>query len=172
MQLFKIYGQLFINKFGAEDNGMWFETLKDLTPTALEKGMERVRKLSSGSKFCEFPPNCLQFRALCLAFYEDLQLPKAHEAYQEIKSRAYVTNPYWSHDLVKFVAKCLPEDFLKIEQEHVAYAKFKKAYEQVCHLVRQGKEIPKVTAPVMRLKAPDRNIAQHHLKQIKQMLGA
>ncbi|KTD39635.1 hypothetical protein Lmor_0001, partial [Legionella moravica] len=85
MELTKIYGTLFLTKFGTHDNGTWFDTLKGLTPKALESGMERLRNLSGNGKFAEYPPNCLQFKALCMAFYDDLKLPKASDAYWEFK---------------------------------------------------------------------------------------
>ncbi len=111
---------------------MWFDSLKALTPKALESGMERLKSLSAGQKFCEFPPNCLQFKSLCLAFYDDLRLPKASDAYQEIKMMAYRSNQHWSHEVVKFTASRLTAKFYAIEQEQEAYALFKKSYEQVC----------------------------------------
>ena len=61
LRLAEIYGSLFISKHGAQDSGVWFETLRDLTPIALESGLERLRALSGGTKFAEYPPNCLQF---------------------------------------------------------------------------------------------------------------
>lgn len=88
IKMSQIYGQLFISKFGVKDDGTWFETLKDLTPLALESGMERLRQLTESAKFATFPPICLEFRAVCLGFYDDLKLPKAIEAYREIKNRA------------------------------------------------------------------------------------
>ena len=142
LRLAEIYGSLFISKHGAQDSGVWFETLRDLTPIALESGLERLRTLSGGAKFAEYPPNCLQFRALCLAFYEELNLPQVGAAYKEIRLRSYVNSHYWSHPVVKFTASKLPVDFLMIENEQKAYALFVEAYTQVCNLVKQGHKLP------------------------------
>jgi len=162
---------LFLSKHGNKDSGVWFETLKELTPKALESGMARLTNLSAGQKFCEFPPNCLQFKSLCLAFYDDLRLPKVHDAYREIKSRAYGIDSRWSHAVVKYTAMRLPQDFYAIEQEHIAYDLFKAAFKQVCSLVKQGHPIPEVTATPRLPKVADKNIAQYYLKQMRQQLG-
>jgi hypothetical protein len=171
VELTKIYGALFLTKSGPKDNGTWFDALKGLTPKALESGMERLRNLSGDGKFTEYPPNCLQFKALCMAFYDDLDLPKPSIAYQEIKNSAYKTSENWSHPLTEFIAKKLPDNFFKIEEEYVAYNLFKEIYEQVSQLVQQGHEIPKIDT-VSRGK-PSRNpiVARAYLNQIKQYIG-
>lgn len=172
MELTKIYGNLFLTKFGTHDNGTWFDTLKGLTPKALESGMERLRNLSGNGKFAEYPPNCLQFKALCMAFYDDLKLPKASDAYWEFKNSVRKTIPRWSHPAIEFVAKKMPFDFFSIDHDGIAYSVFKEKYEQVCHLIQQGHELPKIDAP-HRIK-PARNIevGEGYLNQIKQHIGA
>jgi hypothetical protein len=133
--------------------------------------MERLANLSGQGKFSEYPPNCLQFKALCLAFYEDLKLPKAYEAYREIKNRPFTRKSTWSHPVVKLTATHLPADFLLIEQENEAYRKFEEAYDEVCKMVRQGHEIPETDEP-KRIEAPrTKAVAQSHLQQIKRRLG-
>ena len=172
IQLTSIYGQLFINKHGTKDSGLWLEALQELTPKALESGVARIKALSAGDKFLEYPPNCLQFKALCLAFYEDLRLPKASDAYQEIRNKSYSKNINWSHAAVKFTAQRLSIDFLAIKQEAEAYALFKEVYGEVCHLVRQGHALPEMQNKVMLPKTPDRELAKMHLQTIRQQLGA
>ena len=151
---------------------MWFETLKDLTPCALENGIETLRRGGAGDAFCEYPPNPMQFRKLCLAFYAELRLPSVADAYREIKHRAYTTTPHWSHRAVKFTAKKLSDGFLAIEDEREAYAQFKKTYAKVCHLARMGFEIPDIHEPLLLGKPTNREAALTHLKQLKQHLGA
>lgn len=68
LSLVGLYSHLFINKYGMEDSGVWLETLKDLTPRALDNGIETLRSGGAGDAFCEYPPNPMQFRKLCLAF--------------------------------------------------------------------------------------------------------
>ncbi|KTD32189.1 hypothetical protein Lnau_3100 [Legionella nautarum] len=163
---------MFINKFGTHDaTGVWYETLKTLTPLALEKGLERLSNLSTGHKFCEFPPNCLQFRALCLAFYEEQNLPGMDEAYRELTSLAYKTKAHGVHPLVKVIAKRLPPEYFDIEADYVAYPIFKSVYEQVCSLVKQGHELVEPFELFIPKKQSDHAIARHYLTQIKLCLG-
>lgn len=172
VELTKIYGALFLTKFGTKDNGTWFDALKGLTPKALESGMDRLRDLAGNGKFAEYPPNSLQFKALCMAFYNDLELPKPSVAYMEIKNSAYKTMPAWSHPLIAFIAKKLPDNFFKLDQESVAYGLFKELYEQASELVKQGHEIPKIQ--VQQRTRPTRNpeVARAYLNQMKQHIGA
>lgn len=165
-----IYGQLFVNKYGVQDSGIWLETLQDLTAKALESGVMRLKQLKGAKAFIDFPPNCLQFKALCLAFYEELHLPTAGEAFREIKNRYYSTSTYWSHKVVKYIAHNLPNDFLLIEQEQVAYALFEKLYKEICDLVRQGHAIPEVTEPNFLTRQPNYEMGKRYLKIMKQKL--
>src|SRR4051812_46957134 len=75
IEMIGIYSQIFITKFGEVDSGTWYEVLRDLTPKALDTGLEKIRILSAGWQFIDYPPNALQFRAICLSFYDDLGLP-------------------------------------------------------------------------------------------------
>lgn len=172
MELTKIYGQLFLTKFGTHDNGTWFDALKNLTPKALESGMDRLRNLSGNGKFTEYPPNCLQFKALCIAFYDDLGLPKASDAYREIKNSVRKAIPGWSHPVIEFIAKKLPASFFLIDHELIAYNLFKEKYDQVCLLVQQGHDIPEVQTPHRVKAARNLEVGGAHLKQIKQYIGA
>ena len=112
-----IYGALFVSKHGSQDNGVWYEILQRLTPKALESGLLRLKQLKGAKAFIDFPPNCLQFKALCESFYEELNLPKASDAYQEIKSKIYITSNHWTHEVVRYIAHQLPEDFLFMNNE-------------------------------------------------------
>ena len=165
-----IYGPLFVSKYGMQDSGIWLEALQDLTAKALESGVMRLKQLKGAKAFIDFPPNCLQFRALCLAFYEELHIPTASEAYREIKSRYYSTTVYWSHKVVKYIAYNLPKDFLLLEQEQEAYLLFKKLYKEICDLVRQGHEVPEVTEPNFLIRQPDYEVGKRYLKILKQQL--
>lgn len=168
----RLYGQLFLNKHGVEDNGIWFEVLCDLTPKAIEKGVERLMNLNQEGKFCEFPPNALQFRAICLDFYNDLNLPKASDAFREITNRAYIRNPKWSHEAVKFTALKLGPEFFRIETEGSSYPLFKEVYEKVCNLIKQGHELPKINKVVTLPKTSSKETAKRHLTQMRELLGA
>ena len=166
-----IYGQLFVSKHGVRDCGVWLETLQGLTPKALESGMMRLKQLKGAQTFIDYPPNCLQFRGLCLAFYEALKLPSASEAYREVKSKYYSSSTYWSHKVVKYIASKLPQNFLLIEQEARAYEIFERLYHEVCHLVRQGHDIPDVEEPRLLTVKPNYDVGKRHLSLMKRQLG-
>ncbi len=148
----------------------WFDVLKKLTPKALESGVERLKALSNGDKFVDYPPNCLQFKALCLAFYEDLRLPSTSDAYREVRALAYTDVLGWSHPVVKFTASKLNLDFFKLA-DLKAYEIFKIAYEQVCLLVKQGHELPPLPNQPMIIRSQTRAIAEAELTKIKRLLG-
>lgn len=172
MQLAEIYGQLWVSKHGAQDNGTWLETLRDLTPKALESGMERLRTLKAGEKFCDYPPNCLQFKALCLSFYDDLQLPAAGEAYREVKANLRLLNDsYWTHPVVRYTAAKMMEAFLSEENEALVFKSFRDAYSQVCLLAKQGHPIPDVSIDYPKKKLTNPKTAQMYLNKLREMLG-
>lgn len=74
--------------------------------------------------------------------------------------------------MVKFIAQKLTIDFFSIKQEAEAYQRFKEAYNDVCDLVRQGVDLPKMEHRVMMTREPNKAIAKQHLENIKQRLGA
>lgn len=166
----QIYGQLFINRFGAQDNGTWYETLKDLTPLALKSGVKRLRDLTNNAKYAEFPPNCLEFKALCMGFYEDLKLPKASDAYREIKNQAYFSNTQWSHQIIQYIGSKLPDDFLEIRNEREAYQIFERIYQEVCSLVKQGHPIPETKKNIQLLKNQNLEIGRFYIQEMKKIL--
>jgi hypothetical protein len=172
LTLAELYKNVFLSKYGIEDTGEWFECLKDLTALALHNGIEKLRYLEAGHEFAKYPPNCMEFRALCLGFYSELRLPSVIDAYRETRSRSYYTSPRWSHPVVKYTAEQLSTQFLAIDDEAEAYKLFKKAYTQVCQLVKQGHEIPHINKPVMLPKPASKHIAQTHLQKLRQHLGA
>ncbi len=166
----QIYGQLFISRFGTQDNGTWYEALKDLTPFALKSGVKRLRDLANNAKYAEFPPNCLEFKALCMGFYEDLKLPKASDAYREIKNQAYFSNTQWSHPAIRYIGSKLSDDFLEIRNEREAYQIFECIYKEVCDLLKQGHVLPESKEKLRIMKQPNRKLAQSYLSQMRQML--
>ena len=134
--------------------------------------MVRLRNLAGDGKFIEYPPNCLQFKALCLSFYEDLNLPNVSDAYRGITNSVYKNKKTWSHEVIEFIANKLPADFFKIEQEAQAYAVFKGIYSQVAHLLKQGHALPALIERKGLAVVRTPSVAMTHLQQIKQRIGA
>jgi hypothetical protein len=127
--------------------------------------------LSCGDKFCEFAPNSLQFKAICLAFYEDLRLPSAIDAYREIRSKMNSDILHFSHAVIKFTASKLTVEFLKKEDTAKTYAEFKEAYEKVCLLVKQGHALPPMEERPFIVRSQTKAIGQDHLAKMKRLLG-
>lgn len=134
--------------------------------------MDRLGNLSGKHNFLTFPPNCLEFKALCQAYYEDLRLPKSHEAYREIKNFSDSNCHPWSHPVTEFIANRLPNDFYRIEDEHKASALFNQLYEEVTDLIKQGHDLPEFKTQINRQPARSPEVARSYLQQLKQHLGA
>ena len=177
IQMSQIYGQIFISKFGARDeNGVWLSVLRDLTPKALESGIARLKDLAGDGRFSQYPPNSMEFKELCLAFYSDLRLPSAHDAFLEVQSsvRNYDPRHAWSHQVVIFTASRLPVAFLEIDNEAEAKKVFKRVYDEVCHRFKQGHDLPPVLnkPEIFRKRSqPNQLIARKYLDAMKQRLG-
>ena len=176
MQLTELYGQTFITKNGVRDSGIWLDTLSDLTPKALETGVARLKGLSGGTKFCDWPPNALQMHALCKAFYEELRLPTATDALREITNKRGSLRQCWSSPLVKFIASRLPVDFFVSANDKELSERFKVIFEKVCDLVKQGHELPRlheIKEPVVCQPKPHNvRVGEDHLRHMKQLLRA
>lgn len=126
--------------------------------------------LSSVDKFRDFPPNCMQFRSLCLEAVSALNLPSLSEAFTEVRNWYFYNINQWSHPAVRFTAAKLPMEFWEIENLNEAFQKFSSIYSDVCFLVRQGHEVP--YAELKRNKASKNlDFAKQQLQQIKRNLG-
>ncbi|MCR9192822.1 MAG: hypothetical protein NXI01_09260 [Gammaproteobacteria bacterium] len=134
--------------------------------------MTKLRQLSTGTQFATYPPNCLEFRALCLSFYEDLKLPKSSDAYIEIRNRAYLSKSAWSHPVIRYIASQLPRDFLNMSNESEAFSLFEKVYKEVCWLLKQGHVLPEVKEHLTLVQTSSKKIAELHLKEMRLKLGS
>lgn len=137
--------------------------------------MERLRGLANDGKYAEYAPNSLQFKGLCLSFYDDLNLPAASFAFREIINSAYGARRIKQHPVIAFMASRLPSDFLTIESEARAWSLFKPAYEQVCDLIKQGHFLPQLSnahiSDMHLPRAQNKSVALVHLSTMRQRLG-
>lgn len=137
--------------------------------------MECLRGLANDGKYAEYAPNSLQFKGLCLSFYDELSLPSASLAFREILNSAYGARRIKQHPMIAFMASRLPSDFLTIESEARAWSLFKPAYEQVCNLIKQGHTLPRISnAHISQMHLPraqNKSVARGHLSIIRQRLG-
>jgi hypothetical protein len=126
--------------------------------------------LSSSDKYKEFPPNCLQFRGLCLESIGAKELPSIAKAWNEVWNWYCYNINHWSHLAVKYTASKLPVNFWEIESTHAAYKVFGSIYAEVCFLIKQGHQLPNIELNKIK-SIPNPEIAKEQLKQIKKKLG-
>lgn len=170
VEMTTMYGQLFVSKNGLQDNGLWLDVLGHLTPKALESGIQRLKDLTGNGRFLDFPPNCLQFKAICMAYYDDLGLPKAHDVLREIGNFRHSLSHQWSHPLVEFIVNRLPSNFFFIADEQEAYALFKTLYKEVTDLIKQGHEIPTSKPRIKQAPTGATKVGECHLQQLFEKL--
>jgi len=166
----QIYGQLFVKKFGASDNGFWSEVLADLDEANIMHGLRKIKNLETDGKFDEFPPNALQFKKLCLGLDKDYGLPTPGRAFNEMVQNIDASNPHWSHHAVVYSAYLIGRDDIKKLDTVSLYRVFKEVYAKVCAEVRAGKEIPRIHAQKKALQT-NHNQASMQLKQLKAAIG-
>lgn len=126
--------------------------------------------ISKEEKFKDFPPNCMQFRALCLESISSKNLPSLSQAFGEVRNWYFYNINQWSHPAVRFTAAKLPKEFWGIEDSHKAFQAFGSIYLDVCFLMKQGHEVP--YAKLKRIQASKNlDYAKQQLQQIKRNLG-
>ncbi len=152
------------------DNGTWLDVLGDLTPKALESGMERLKRSDAQSQFRDYPPNPLQFRALCLAFYEELTLPNVGAAFNEIQLNYTLDKHSWSHPVVQYTAQKMGGALMNIEHQQEAFGVFKPIYEQVCHLVKQGHDLPTQQDRSNNIISKSTSVYEREMNKIRNIL--
>ena len=78
----QIWGHQWEKSFGSTPSEGWMEALRGVTPDMMALGFNRLVEKSP-----EWPPNAMQFKALCKPTGEDLGLLPEHEAYQQAITR-------------------------------------------------------------------------------------
>ena len=153
-QLTDIYGSRFVNAYGIKDSGVWYHALNDLTEDDFRQGLYLMMR---DARFETWPPNCTQFRHLCLKG-RAVSLPTVHQAFNEARQNAYTATPIWSHPAVKFTVKYVGVDKVHSAQTHIAFQAFEKAYTKVCTRLSEGYAVPIVA---------DEEVAFYHRKHTK-----
>ena len=154
LQLTEIYSSRFVNCYGESDSGVWYQALADLHFESISHGLQAMLR---DERFETWPPNCTQFRKLCLSHAGYNVLPTVHKAWHEAHSNMKSRYPIWSHAAVKFTVKCLSVDALVAARTDIAFAKFQHIYERVCKHVQQGQIVPEVNDCDVQLKKPCRS---------------
>ena len=153
-QLTDIYGARFVNAYGEKDSGVWHQALIDLTETQLREGLSLMMR---DKRFETWPPNCTQFRHLCLEGKKQA-IPTVHQAFAEARQNAYYASPMWSHPAVKFTVKYVGADVINSPYELKAWEHFSKGYAKVCARMAEGYAVPEVS---------DEDVAYYHREKTK-----
>ena len=140
LQLTDIYGAYFTTKHGDKDSGVWFQALHDVSEEEIALGL---RALFDDERFETWPPNCIQFRHLCIKRRKK-ELPSVHKAFNEARSNLNFSTITWSHPAVKFTVKHLGVDVVNAARADIAFAEFSKLYAKVCQRINEGFEVPYV----------------------------
>lgn len=96
-------------------------------------------------RFETWPPNCTQFRHLCLSGLKLCSLPSVHKAFYEARQNVILTSPTWTHLAIKFAVKYVGVDIVNSGRADYAFSQFSKAYLKVCERINQGHQVPDVS---------------------------
>lgn len=142
LQLTDIYGSRFVNQYGEKDSGVWYQALCDLEEEAIRFGLHAVLR---DARFETWPPNCTQFRHLCLKRPAMSSVPTVHQAFSEARANlSFSTARAWSHPAVKFTVKHLSVAKVLDARADRAFAAFSTLYEVVCKRLAEGHTLPHV----------------------------
>lgn len=142
MQLADIYGARFLSQYGEKDSGVWRETLEDLKKDDFARGLKAMLR---DVRFETWPPNCTQFRHLCLKKPESNTPPSVHRAFEEARRNLLFSKPrLWSHPAVKFTVKRVGLEVVNDAHTDRAFFKFSECYEGVCKRIAEGRQVPDV----------------------------
>lgn len=140
LQLTDIYGSRFVNVYGEKDSGVWYQALSDLNEDDFVFGLTAILR---DIRFETWPPNCTQFRHLCLKKASDNTIPSVHKAFAEMRSNLMFSSPRkWSHPAVKYTVKYLGIKKMSSGRTDAVFNEFSVLYEKVCERFRQGFQIP------------------------------
>lgn len=154
VQLTDIYGARFSNAYGLKDSGVWYHALSDLTEGDVRDGLYFMMR---DERFETWPPNCTQFRQLCLKG-KKTALPTVHQAFAEARQNALYAVPKWSHPAVKFTVKYVGVDVVNSAHTHEAFQLFSKGYSKVCARIAEGLAVPNVS---------DEEVSYYHRQKTK-----
>ncbi|KTC94850.1 hypothetical protein Lfee_2514 [Legionella feeleii] len=135
-QLSDIYESRFTREHGESDaSGVWYQALNDLSRDDLRHGLYALYR---DIRFETWPPNCTQFRHLCLKRTGE-GIPTVHEAFREVQ--AHLLSPKrtrWSHRVVKHALARTGVVFMDKAAVHQSFAVFKSVYEALCQQLAEG----------------------------------
>ncbi len=153
LTLTDVYGVRFVNQYGScDESGVWAMALEGFDEEDVRFGL---KAMICDIRFETWPPNCTQFRHLCLSCLNECpqQLPSVHKAFIEALNNLWLKNPVWSHDGVKCAIKLCGIHKLTEPRVDRAFKDFSQAYSKVSKRVLSGEALPSVSNDEVRLPA-------------------
>ncbi|MFJ1269982.1 hypothetical protein ACD661_15595 [Legionella lytica] len=142
---------------------MWFQALYDVSEKEIALGL---RALFDDERFETWPPNCIQFRHLCLKRRKK-ELPSVHKAFNEARNNLNFSTITWSHPAVKFTVKHLGVDVVNAPRADLAFAEFSTLYAKVCERILEGFEVPHVADEELVIQ---RKITRKDIPRLSQLI--
>ena len=130
------YPLLWAKAYGTDPSREWIIALRDLSFDQINAGFNRMvlEKL-------QYPPNPIQFRALCFPRAEDLGLPSEDEAFCQATGNNEKKHPWVIEMLRRMGAE--RNDFSRADAKK-ARTLFKKHWDLIIDRVMAGEEAPEV----------------------------
>lgn len=129
----ELYADTFVNRYGETPTEGWTKTLAEVHPNLIGVGIEKLR---NDPRYTTWPPNPMEFKALCVPAPEDYGFPSVEEAYQQ------AANSIWKFPIVYFAA--LGAGTKKVRELHPdkIFPKFKREYNNLLNVVyHNGPEV-------------------------------
>lgn len=144
IHLIDIYGARFVNQYGEKDTSrIWYRALCDISEEGLRLGLSAM---IHDIRFETWPPNCTQFRHLCLSQLQLDALPNVYQAFAEARRNLNSARPDWSktHRVIKFTVAHIGAEKVDNARVDIALTEFSKMYEKVCKSIMRGNKVPDV----------------------------
>ena len=129
-----LYGTRFTSAYGTDPTPEWEMVASNCTPEMLKRGLDRCVE-----QFESWPPNPIEFRALCLPQAEDLGLPNEDQAFAQA-----VGNVKERHPSVLLTMRNMGSDLftLRHSDEKKARKMFADEWARTINFVASGGELP------------------------------
>jgi hypothetical protein len=129
-----LYAHKWTSAYGTEPTPEWRMVASNCTAEMIKRGLDRCV-----TEFESWPPNPLEFRALCLPRAEDFGLPSEQEAFAQI-----VGNVKERHPSVVLTMRTMGSDLftLRHADEKKARSMFAAEWAKTIQFVAEGGELP------------------------------
>lgn len=138
----KVFGSRWVHKHGTSPSSEWITALDTVGDIGLQTALRRIGELKPNAAGEIWPPEMIDFLAMCRPSPEELGLPDLDTAYRH----ACVSN--WSHPVVYEAAKRIGTFEIRSMPESKSRPLFERTYRAVCAEILAGAtfEVPKRAA--------------------------